>query len=406
MFEVVHADPKSLARTGRINTAHGSVETPAFVAVATRGTVKGVEPAALAEVGVEIVISNSYHLHLRPGEETVARLGGLHRFSGWTGPTMTDSGGFQVFSLGAGKEHGVGKVASIFPDEGPRPGSGRRQEGRSLVRLREEGALFRSTLDGSEHFFSPEGVIALQRKLGADILLVLDECTSPLHDRDYTQAAMERTHRWAERALSAFLASRDPSLPTSEQRLYGIVQGGAYEDLRRESARVIAGMGFDGLAIGGSLGRSKEEMLKVLDWTVPLLPEKKPRHLLGIGGIDDLFAVVRRGVDTFDCAAPTRMARNGTLFVKEAPQHRINLRNARFRDDAGPIDPSCDCATCRVHSRAYLRHLALSGELSYYRLATLHNLRFLVRLLAEIRRAIVAGTLDDIEREWSIGVRS
>ena len=400
MFETLHQDPHSLARTGRLVTAHGAVETPAFVAVATRGTVKGVEPQALEELGVEIVISNAYHLHLRPGEETVAHLGGLHRFSGWNGPMMTDSGGFQVFSLGAGKEHGVGKVASIFPDDEPPRAPSARRTARPLVRLTEDGVWFRSTVDGSVHFFSPEGVIDLERKLGADVAFVLDECTSPLHDRDYTEAAMERTHRWAERALRAF--SRPPEEPPSNpaQVLYGIVQGGAYPDLRRASARLIGGMGFFGLAIGGSLGRSRDEMQQVLEWTVPLLPEDRPRHLLGIGQIRDLFAVVRRGIDTFDCAAPTRMARNGTLFVRQARAHRINLRNASFREDPRPIDPTCDCLTCQRHSRAYLRHLCLAGELSFYRLATLHNLRFLVRLVEEIRGAIVVGTLDELESDW------
>lgn len=401
MFQVETQDRGSLARTGRLETVHGSVVTPAFVAVATRATVKGLEPQALAEIGVQIVIANSYHLHLLPGEDTVASLGGLHRFSGWNGPTMTDSGGFQVFSLGAGKEHGVGKVASIFPDEGPRQPSKRREQGTSLVRLSEEGARFRSIIDGSEHFFSPEGVIELQRKLGADIILVLDECTSPLHDYDYTKDAMERTHRWATRALSTFERPlSDESFSNPHQILYGIVQGGAYEDLRRESARVIGGMGFDGFAIGGSLGRSKEDMYCVLDWTIPLLPEEKGRHLLGIGEISDIFAAMRRGIDTFDCAAPTRIARNGTVFVKGVPRHRLNLRNSRFRSDPRPIDKTCDCFTCRHHSRAYLRHLCRAGELSFYRLATIHNLRFLVRLMEEIREAIKSDALDELEQEW------
>jgi tRNA-guanine transglycosylase len=398
MFRVLHAEKDGLARVGRLDTPHGSVETPAFVAVATRATVKGVEPDALAGIGVQMLIVNAYHLHLRPGGETVAALGGLAGFSGWTGPTMTDSGGFQVFSLGAGREHGVGKVASIFPGEhsGPRR---RRSQAGSLVRLSEEGVSFRSVIDGSPHVFTPESVIRLERELGADIALVLDECTSPLHDRSYTEQAMKRTHRWAERALAAFERTRRWG-PNPEQLLYGIVQGGAFEDLRRESARAIGGMPFDGFAVGGSLGRSKEEMHRVLGWTVPLLPEGKARHLLGIGEIPDLFAAVRRGIDTFDCAAPTRVARNGTVFVRDAPGHRISLRNARFRDDPLPIDPLCDCPTCRSHSRAYLRHLCVTGELSYYRLATIHNLRFLVVLLQEIREAIGAGRLGDLEREW------
>ncbi|MGB2983038.1 MAG: tRNA guanosine(34) transglycosylase Tgt, partial [Candidatus Bipolaricaulia bacterium] len=351
MFRVTHTAKESLARVGTLTTPHGSVETPAFVGVATRATIKAVEPVALAGIGLQIIISNTYHLHLRPGEETIASLGGLGRFAGWPGPTMTDSGGFQVFSLGAGKEHGVGKIASIFPGEGQ--SQGKHRDGVSLVRLSEVGADFRSIIDGSPRMFTPESVIQIQRRIGADIILPLDECTSPLHDEDYTKRAMERTHRWARRALEAFrLLQDDPTFPNRDQTLFGIVQGGAYRALREESARIIAGMGFPGFAIGGSLGRSKDEMLSVLDWTVPLLPDNRPRHLLGIGEIEDIFAAVRRGIDTFDCAAPTRLARNGTVFLKEAPRFRINLRNARFKIDDRPIDSSCDCPTCRSHSRA------------------------------------------------------
>ena len=398
MFTVLHADKTSLARTGRLETAHGSVVTPAFVAVATQGTVKALEPETLSQIGVQIIIANTYHLHLRPGEETIAALGDLHGFSGWNGPMMTDSGGFQVFSLGAGKLHGVGKVASIFPEEEP-PLKKSNSNNKSLVQLTEEGVTFRSIVDGSTHFFSPEGVIALQRKLGADILFVLDECTSPLHDYAYTKAAMERTHRWAERALNVFAVHEEGSV-NPNQKLYGIVQGGAFRDLREESARIIGAMAFDGFAVGGSLGRSKEEMHRVLDWSIPPLPEEKSRHLLGIGQIDDIFAAVRRGIDTFDCAAATRMARNGTVFVQGAPRHRVNLRNTHFRDDPRPIDKACDCFTCRHHKRAYLHHLSRAGELSFYRLASIHNLRFLTRLMEEIRTAVREDRLDKLESVW------
>jgi queuine tRNA-ribosyltransferase len=399
MFKITHRAAKSPARTGTITTPHGIVETPAFVGVATQATIKAVEPNALIDIGIQILICNTYHLHLRPGEETIASLGGVHRFSGWPGPTMTDSGGFQVFSLGAGKEHGVGKVASIFPDE--RPASSKRREGTSLVRLSEVGADFRSIIDGSPRMLTPESAIMIQRKIGADIILPLDECTSPLHDEEYTRRAMERTHRWARRALAAYrLLEDDPTFPSPSPSLFGIIQGGAYRTLREESARVIGRMGFHGFAIGGSLGRSKDEMLRVLDWTVPLLPEDRSRHLLGIGEIEDIFAAVKRGIDAFDCAAPTRLARNGTVFVREAPRHRINLRNARFKTDDRPIDGSCDCPACRGHSRAYLRHLCRSGELSFYRLATLHNLRFLVRMMREIRDAIAEDRFDALSAEW------
>jgi tRNA-guanine transglycosylase len=404
-FRIEHQGEEGHARTGTLITAHGTVHTPAFVPVATRGTVKGVEPAALAAIGVQVLICNSYHLHLAPGEETVAELGGLHRFSGWSGPVMTDSGGFQVFSLGAGKEHGVGKVASVFPDEAPAEPPPKRPGGARLVRLTERGVRFRSVLDGSWHRFTPESVIALQRALGTDIALVLDECTSPLHDYAYTRDAMERTHRWAQRALCAFQASEDgqpgeADSTGSRQRLYGIVQGGAYRDLREESAAVIGALPFDGMAIGGSLGRSKEEMHRVLSWVVPRLPRERPRHLLGIGEIDDVFAAVRRGIDSFDCASVTRIARNGNAFLRGASRHRINLRNARFRRDPRPIDPGCDCPTCRDHSRAYLSHLLRSGELSFARLVTIHNLRFMTRLLAAVRDAISTRSLEDLAEAW------
>jgi queuine tRNA-ribosyltransferase len=403
MFRELHRSSHSLARVGELVTRHGVVRTPTFVAVATRASVKGVEPAALAALGLDLLIANTYHLHLRPGEDAVAALGGLHGFSGWHGPTMTDSGGFQVFSLGAGKEHGVGKVAPIFPGESEAPLA--RSDGPPLVRLSEEGAWFRSVVDGSEHTFTPESVITIERKLGADIILPLDECTSPLHDHGYTRTAMERTHRWARRALDAFhLSADDPTFPNPGQELFGIVQGGAFDDLRRESTRVIGEMGFAGFAIGGSLGRSKDDMRRVLDWTIPDLPHDKARHLLGIGEIEDIFAAVCRGVDTFDCAAPTRMARNGSVFLRDAPRHRIHLRNAAFRLDDRPIDPGCDCPTCATHSRAYLQHLCRSGELSYYRLATLHNLRFMARLMDDIRAAIAADRLDALTKEWGFHV--
>ncbi|MEA3356663.1 MAG: tRNA guanosine(34) transglycosylase Tgt [Candidatus Bipolaricaulota bacterium] len=398
VFRVLSEDCCTAARTGLLETQHGTVHTPAFVPVATQGTVKAIDPRTLNDIGVQIIIANAYHLHLRPGESLIHRLGGLHAFSGWQGPIMTDSGGFQVFSLGAGKLHGVGKVASIFPGKGK---SGPHKQGKSLVEVGETGVTFRSIIDGSRHRFSPQGVIGLERKLGADIILVLDECTSPLHDYEYTRGAMQRTHRWAQRAIEEFFRpSAEMEFPNPGPILFGIVQGGAYQDLRAQSAEMIGGMDFGGIAIGGSLGRSKDEMHQVLDWTIPLLPAGKPRHLLGIGELEDIFAAVRRGVDTFDCASPTRIARNGTVFVSEGRRHRINLRNARFKDDPRPIDAGCDCETCKRYSRAYLHHLCRVRELSFYRLATIHNLRFLVNLMGEMREAIERGNFSEMERAW------
>lgn len=375
----------SEARVGELVTPHGTVRTPAFVAVATRGTVKALGVDDLRSVGVEVLIGNTYYLALRPGAEAIAARGGLHGFTGWRGPWFTDSGGFQVFSLGAGRVHGVGKIASIFPGAGSA-----KPTGTSLVALSEEGARFRSVVDGSPVFFSPEEVIRLQRLLGADVILPLDECTSPFHDRPYTEQAMERTHRWAERALVAFEGTHGLG-PNPGQVLWGIVQGGAHEELRRASAKAIAGMGFCGFAIGGSLGRSKDDMLRVIEWVVGELPSDRPRHLLGIGGVEDILAAVERGVDTFDCAAPTRLARNGVLLTCAEDAFRIAIRNARFARDDRPVEEGCDCPTCRLHSRAFLRHLAQTGEISFYRLATLHNVRFMVRLLDRVRAALAAG---------------
>ncbi|MGQ9477149.1 MAG: tRNA guanosine(34) transglycosylase Tgt [Candidatus Bipolaricaulia bacterium] len=398
MFEFELTARDGEARAGCLLTPHGAIETPAFVAVGTQATVKAISPEELREIGVQVIIANTYHLHLQPGEDLIERLGGLHRFMNWNGPLMTDSGGFQVFSLGAGKEHGVGKIASIFPEEGDRGGH-LKARGKPLVRVDEEGVEFISHLDGSLHRFTPEGVIEIERKLGADIILTLDECTSPLHDYAYTKRAMERTHRWAVRALEEFKRS-DEGRRASSQAIFGIVQGGAYRDLREASGRYISSLDFHGFAIGGSLGRSKREMLQVLEWTVPLLPEEKPRHLLGIGEIEDIFAAVERGIDLFDCVAPTRMARNGALFSKGAPDFRLHIRNARFKDDPSPIEEGCGCYTCRNYSRAYLRHLFEAKELLAMRLATIHNLFFLEGLMRRVRAAIREGRLTALKEEW------
>ena len=392
-FEVLAKE--GTARAGRLATPHGVIETPSFVAVATQATVKAVSVQDLREIGNQAIITNAYHLHLQPGEDLIERMGGLHQFMGWEGPLMTDSGGFQIFSLGAGKEHGVGKIAPIFPEESDRGRHFSPKKGKRFVNIDEDGVEFISHLDGSPHRFTPERVIEIERKLGADMILVLDECTSPLHDFHYTKAAMERTHRWALRALAEFQRTSD-----NRQALLGIVQGGAYRDLRRESASFIADQPFDGLAIGGSLGRSKEEMHMVLEWTIPLLPQDKPRHLLGIGDIADVFEVVKRGIDLFDCAAATRMARTGTLFARKAERHRIHILNAQFKDDPRAIDEGCNCNTCSNYTRAYLRHLFAAKELSGIRLATIHNLYFIESLMRQIRAAITEGRLAALRREW------
>ena len=392
-FEILAEEGK--ARAGRLLTPHGAIETPSFVAVGTQGAVKAVSVDDLRNIGTRVIITNAYHLHLRPGEDLIGRMGGLHRFMGWEGPLVTDSGGFQIFSLGAAKEHGVGKIAPIFPEEQDRGGHFSTKKRRPLVRVDEDGVEFISYLDGSRHRFTPERVIEIGRRLGADIIMVLDECTSPLHDYDYTRRAMKKTHRWAVRALDEFRRTTHKT-----QVLWGVVQGGAYRDLREESAAFIADQGFDGYAIGGSLGRTRDDMHQVLAWTIPLLPQNRPRHLLGIGTMEDIFAVVARGIDLFDCTAPTKMAGTGTFFSKDAEGFGIHILNEQFKDDPRPIQEGCKCPSCCNYSRAYLRHLFLARELLGTRLATIHNLYFLESLMCQIRAAIREKRFSVLRREW------
>lgn len=392
-FHTIAHDGK--ARAGRLMTPHGSIETPCFIPVGTLATVKSMSPEDLHRVKSQILIANTYHLHLQPGEDRIEKLGGLHAFMGWEGPLMTDSGGFQIFSQGAAKEHGVGKIASIFPEGQDRGRHLSSKKGEPLVRVDEDGVEFISYLDGSRHRFTPEKVIEIGRKLGADILLVLDECTSPLHDYDYTKKAMERTHRWALRSLDRFQKTSDKS-----QALFGIVQGGAYRNLREKSASFIAEKNFQGIAVGGSLGMSKDDMYSILEWTVPLLPEDKPRHLLGIGEIDDIFEAAECGMDLFDCVTPTRMAGTGTLFNRSEQRFRMHILNARFKNDPGPIESGCNCYTCRNHSRAYLRHLFMAREILAVHLAAIHNLHFMETLMCRIRSAIREGELGNLKKKW------
>jgi queuine tRNA-ribosyltransferase len=376
-----------------LHTQHGSVETPFLCVVGTAGTVKGVTPAELSELGVRVLLANTYHLLLRPGQDTVRKLGGLHEFMAWPGPIVTDSGGYQVFSLGFGLEHGIGKQIGAFPgEEVPRT----RGQAARLVRVDADGATFTSHIDGSRYRLTPETSIEIQEALGADIVLAFDEPTSPLHDAAYTEQAMHRTHHWARRCL-AVRTRRD-------QALYGIVQGGAFADLRTESARFIGSLPFDGVAIGGSLGKSKADMHAVLDWSVPELPEHWPRHLLGIGEPADLFECVARGIDQFDCVAPTRLARHGHLYTLDG---QIVITRPEFRDSPEPIDATCACYTCRTgFSRAYLRHLFVAGELLAYTLASLHNLHFIMQLMQRIRDAVRADALEDLRGEFLARYRS
>jgi queuine tRNA-ribosyltransferase/7-cyano-7-deazaguanine tRNA-ribosyltransferase len=396
------------ARLATYHTPHGTIETPAFVAVGTQASVKAMTPEMVQSVGIQVIFCNTYHLYLRPGAEIVANMGGLHRFMNWNGPILTDSGGFQVFSLGASIEHGVGKIANIFPGEtSPSQLIKSARPGESLVTVCDTQVIFKSHIDGSRHVFTPEKSIAIQRQLGADMILAFDECTSPLHDATYTRESCLRTHRWAERSLRYFQES-EPQHGYA-QALYGIVQGGAFRQIREESAQVIGKMDFDAIAIGGNLGKTKEDMHAVIEWTVSHLPPQKPRHLLGIGDIPDIFEAVERGCDTFDCVAPTRMARNAgvhTRFDDDGSQRakfRINLRNARFKNDPRPILENCDCYTCQHYSRAYLHHLFRAKELLGFTLATIHNLHFIATLCHDIRQALRDETFAEMKADWLAG---
>lgn len=401
-FEITSRSKR--ARTGVITTPHGKIETPAFIPVGTKADVKTLDIKDLHELKAPAVLANTYHLYLRPGPDLIEKFGGVGEFMGWDGPTFTDSGGFQVFSLGFGLEHGVSKVSNIFPAEEKqsRVLSGQDPKPRKkLFKIDEDGVNFVSHLDGSKHRFTAETSIDIQQKLGADIIFAFDECTSPLHDKRYTEQAMFRTHDWAKRSVQAW-TNRE------KQALYGIIQGGAYEDLRKKSTEYICSLDTPGIAVGGSLGKSKNDMFDILDWTLPITPEERPRHLLGIGEIEDLFTASARGIDTFDCVSPTRIARNGSVYVSPAeggnPKNKfnINIRAQKYAQDSGPIDKDCTCFTCLNHTRAYIRHLFASGELLAMRLATLHNLHFVFGLMEDIRGAIRGDSLKNLMSEWGI----
>jgi queuine tRNA-ribosyltransferase len=377
-FEIGARDGE--ARAGVLHTGHGPVSTPAFVPLATKGTVRGLGSEEVAGLGYELILGNTYHLFISPGAERIRAAGGLHGFMSWERALITDSGGFQVFSLAHGG------VADEVKGSG-RPAS---REG-AVLEIAEQGVRFRSYRDGSERFISPEVSMQVQAALGSDVALVFDECT-PFHaDRDYTARSTERTHRWLERCL-AWHEGEGPA----GQAVFGIVQGGVHEDLRRESAEAVSAAAVDGLAIGGTLGRDKEQMREVLGLTAPLLPAAAPKHLLGIGEVDDLLAGVALGLDLFDCAVPTRLARHGVALVADpASRFRLNLRKSGLAGDHGPIADGCPCPACGRYDRDYLTYLSRAEELTAVRLLVLHNLTFMERLLAGAREAIGAGRYGD-----------
>jgi queuine tRNA-ribosyltransferase len=352
-FQIEAVDVAGSARAGRFTTPHGIIHTPVFAPVGTQATVKALRPSDLQDLGAELVLSNTYHLYLRPGHELIGDLGGLHRFMGWGGPVLTDSGGFQVFSLGDSRK------------------------------IDDDGVTFKSHLDGSYHRFTPETSIAVQEHLGADIIMAFDECPPP-NDYDYVKLSLDRTHSWATRCRAAHLRS--------DQALFGIVQGGIFADLRQESATFLMELDFPGYAIGGlSVGESKVDMYRTLEVLQPILPAEKPRYLMGVGAAEDLVNGVLRGIDVFDCVLPTRLARHGAAMILGG---RLNLNNARHGRDPAPIDADCACYTCRHFSRAYLRHLVRSNEILGHILLTTHNVHFLLDLMRELRQAILSGSLE------------
>ena len=388
-FDITKTDSNTKARLGTLTTPHGQVQTPNFIFCGTRAAVKGVTPRDLREHGAEIILSNTYHMMLQPGADLVASAGGLQKFTRWGGPMLTDSGGYQIFSLGHG-----GVSSEI---KGQRINKG----DRLLTKITEEGAHFKSYIDGSKWFLKPEDSIDIQMKLGADIILVLDECT-PFHvDKDYTARSMRMSHRWADRSYNQFMKNGCTG-SAGNQALYGISQGGIYTDLRKESADYLNNKPFFGHAVGGCLGETKEDMLDVVATVMAELRTDRPTHLLGIGGVYDIWTGVEHGIDTFDCVSPTRAARHGWALVKDSKNRfRMNLRNQRFKDDHTVIDETCDCNACAGgFTRAYINHLIRIGESTGAYLLTVHNIRFMTRLLADIRDAIATDTFTTRKNEW------
>lgn len=360
-YELIKECKQTGARLGKLYTPHGVINTPVFMPVGTQATVKGMSPHELKDIGSEIILSNTYHLYMRPGHKLIEKAGDLHGFMNWDKPILTDSGGFQVFSL---------------------------SELRDIV---EEGVTFKSHLDGSKHFITPEMAIEIQNSLGADIIMSFDECTPYPAEHDYAKKSLERTTRWAKRC-------KDAHKNTDKQALFGIVQGSTYKDLRIQSARELVALDFPGYSIGGlSVGESKDIMYEVLEYTVPELPKEKPRYLMGVGSPDCLIEGVIRGIDMFDCVLPTRIARNGTAMTS---QGKVVVRNASYQEDFTPLDPECDCYACKNFTKAYIRHLLKADEILGIRLTTIHNLRFLINLMSKVRQAIIDDRLLDFRNEF------
>jgi queuine tRNA-ribosyltransferase len=404
-FTIEKRLPKGGGRAGTITTPHGTIQTPAFIVVGTKATVKAVTVDQVQALGAQAILANTYHLYLRPGSDILRQAGGLGNFMRYSGPTFTDSGGFQAFSLGAAFQEegtgrrGVSKVrragdeAAVVPAPAETTFSSRR------AKITEDGVTFFSHIDGSQHLFTPESSMAIQHDIGADIMFAFDECTSPHEPYEYQKEALARTHRWAERSLAAH--AQGVSSTGQPQALYGVVQGGRFEDLRQESARTLGAMPFDGFGIGGSF--DKDDIGTAVSWVNALLPEGKPRHLLGIGEPVDMVLAVEQGIDTFDCVLPTRLARNGTLYTRTG---RINILNAEHRTAFEPIEKGCTCAVCAGgYTRAYLSHLFRADEMLGATLASIHNVTFLVGLVAEMRQHILNDTFAQFKTEFLAGYK-
>ena len=385
-----------LGRTGVIETPHGKIETPAFVVVGTKGTVKSVNPEQVRDAGAQVVLANTYHLYLQPGDEAVKKMGGLNKMMNWNGPTMTDSGGFQVFSLGAAYKKGISKVIQITNPSLLIPERFDDSDAPRLAKIGQDGVSFTSHLDGSIHYITPEKSIQIQHNLGADMIFAFDECTSPAEDFKYQEEALERTHAWARRSLS----EHGKLNKENKIALFGIVQGGREEVLRKRSAQVISemeidGVKFDGFGIGGSF--AKEDMSTAVKWVNEVLPEEKPRHLLGIGEPEDLFMGIENGIDLFDCVLPTRLGRNGTIYTKIG---KIHITNTEFRLDIAPIESDCECYTCKNYTKAYLAHLFHGKEMLGGTLASIHNIHFIVNLVKKIRQSILDENFDEFKESF------
>lgn len=395
-FKVTFQPQKSHTRLGIIHTAHGDIETPCFVPVATRASLKSLSSEEISATHTQLAFVNTYHLHLRPGDEIINNLGGIHTFMHYRGPLISDSGGFQAFSLGYGLVHGVGKIANIFPDEDTRPINFQNAK-KSLVRFTDEGIYFRSHLDGRKIILTPQKSISIQENLATDIALVLDECTSPLSSKKYVYEALQRTEKWALSCLE--------SHKLKSQALLGIVQGSRFPDLRLMACQNISKLPFSGLAVGGDFGRSKKDMVNLIRLVISNLPKNMFRHVLGIGEIDDIFNIIENGADSFDCVMPTRLGRMGQILTAQKPKaksqkFRYNILKSVYENDKSPLDAQCACWVCQNYSRAYIHHLFRARELLGYRLATFHNVYFLNSLLTEIRLSIKAGKFSELKTGW------